>query len=1058
MKTLLVFLSLLAAATFVDAARSMLNIEEARCQYRKDPLGLDAPRPRFSWSMASNHRGQTQRAYQILVASKPELLEAGKADVWDSGKIASDASVNVEYAGPALASRTRYYWNARIWDDLDQDSEPSEPAFWETGLLSPGDWKAAWISMPMPPAPDTSATLHRWIWFPARPQGEQRVAFRRLVRLNSTVQSLRVDVCADDDYSLFINGRHIGGHGGTQRALRFELFMGDLIADGDNVIAALVHNATGPAGLLVGLSTSTTDGAVHPLPDEGWKCLKGEPAGWTGAGFNDQDWSVPATVCGYGAAPWGRVPTSNDLPRRAFMLRREFSLPSPPVRARLYATGLGLYDLSLNGSAVTENLLTPGWTQYHKRVPYQVYDVTNRLTRGGNALGVTLGNGWWSGWMGWSNSAPYAAEGENLRACLQLEVECEDGNRVTLTTDGRWKSHLSPIVQNSFYHGERYDARLETPGWDRAGFDDSGWTPAVEVHPAPVPLVADVAPPIKVTTQLTPQAITEPRPGVYVLDFGQNQPGFCRLSCSAPRGTAIRLRFAEILQADGQIYVENYRTARATDVYICKGEKVEVWQPRFTYRGYRYVELTGLPYRPTADTLTALVFHNALEPAGRFECSSPVLNRNLEMLVWTLRSNLHSAPTDCPQRDERLGWMGDAQVVAPALCYNLDAASFLSKWMVDVLDSQSDAGATTDVSPSLAPSGPAAPGWGDAITIVPWNVYLFYGDLRLLEQCYDGMKRWVEYMRAHSRDDLYERRGYGDWVPVEGSPSEPIGSAYYYRSTRIVAMAAKALGKAEDAREYSALAERIAAAYNQAHFDAAAHHYKPNTQTMNAMPLAFGITPEGERGKVADALAADVDAHAGHLTTGFLGSALILPVLTDYGHGRQAWQVAGAETYPSLGYMRKLGATTVWERWNTDKEGPAMNSRNHYALGAQTEWYYSALAGLAPDPQKPGFAHAIVHPHPLGDLTSARAEYRGPRGTFEVEWKIQQGQFDLRVLIPANCTATVYVPTRDASKVTEGGKPTDQAEGVKALGTQAGAAIFAVGGGRYQFSAPWLSR
>ncbi len=746
-------------------------------------------------------------------------------------------------------------------------------------------------------------------------------------------------------------------------------------------------------------------------------------------------------------------------PRRSMLARKEFLLEKEPLRARAYVTGLGLYELRLNGKKVGDDLFTPGWTLYSKRVPYQVYDVTALLKKGPNAAGVLLGNGWWSSGLGWRKKAFFAAPGENLRLLLQLEITFTDGTKKRVLSGPDWSFHPSPIVEDTLYNGETYDARLELPGWDRPGFQEEGWTKAKVLDPPPaVSLTSFAGPPIRTTRVLRARRITSPAPGKWIFDFGVNHAGRCVLSVRAPRGTKITIRHAEVLKPDGTLYTANLRSARATDVYICKGKGLERWEPRFTYHGFRYAEITGLPEEPTRATLVSKVIHSAPPPAGTFRCSNPLLNRILQNVRRGQGSNMYSVPTDCPQRDERLGWMGDAQVFSPTACWNMDMALFFSKWARDIRDSQSPEGATTDVSPVIVVQGPAKPAWGDAVAVVPWTVYRFYGDRRVLEENYGAVKAWVEYMRKHSKGDLYERKGYGDWVAVVRSPTEPVGSAYYFRSTSILARMARILGKKKDAKQYAALAGRIAAAYQKKHYRPDRVCYDTGTQTMNLLPLAFGITPKGLRPAVAAAVAADVRARGNHLSTGFLGTDLLLPMLTEYGFHDLAYKVIATREYPSLGYMISKGATTIWELWNSDKAGPGMNSRNHFAFGSMTRWFFEGLGGIRPDPERPGFAHVFLKPLPAGDLKWVEAVYPSLHGEFRLSWRIERGRFHLDVTLPPNTSADLVYPWGEAAEIQEGKDQAGKARGVTFLEKNRFTSTFRLLSGEYHFSSPWKGR
>ncbi len=802
---------------------------------------------------------------------------------------------------------------------------------------------------------------------------------------------------------------------------------------------------------------------VRAWDEEGRPSPWSAPSRWEMGLLEPSDWEARWITPGPLPAEKGKPEkgkkekrTPAQGPRRSQRARKEFVLEKEPVRARVYVTGLGLYELHLNGRKVGDDLFTPGWTLYSKRIPYQVYDVTGLLRKGPNAIGLLLGNGWWSSGLGWRTKAFFSKPSENLRLLLQLEVTFADGSKTKVLSGPDWSFHPSPMVENTLYDGETWDARLELPGWDRPGFEEKGWTPAHLVEPPPAAsLTASAGPPIRAAETLRAVRITSPAPGKWIFDFGVNHAGWCVLNVTAPAGTRIRIRHGEILNPDGTLYTANLRSAEATDVYICKGKGPERWEPRFTYHGFRYAEITGLPGEPTPETLVSRVVHSDPPQAGIFRCSNPLLNRIAGNVRRGLESNLFSVPTDCPQRDERLGWMGDAQVFSPTACWNKDMALFFTKWCRDIRDSQGPGGATTNVSPVIIVTGPAKPAWGDAVTVVPWTVYRFYGDTRILEENYTAMKAWVEYMRRNSKDDLYERKGYGDWVPVVPSPSEPVGSAYYYRSTSILARTARVLGKKKDAKEYASLAKRIAAAYQKKHFKPDKVLYDTGTQTMNLLPLAFGITPQGLRPAVAAAVAADVRSRGDHLSTGFLGTDLLLPVLTAWGYHDLAYRVLATEEYPSLGYMISQGATTVWERWNSDKMGPGMNSRNHFAFGSMTRWLFEDLGGIRPDPDEPGFRRVLLAPLPAGDLAEAEARYSCLLGAFRVAWRIRPGRFHLEVELPPNTRARLEFPWPDPEAIREGGHPLEEAEGVTLLGKRGRKVLMELLSGNYHFSSPW---
>ncbi len=558
---------------------------------------------------------------------------------------------------------------------------------------------------------------------------------------------------------------------------------------------------------------------------------------------------------------------------------------------------------------------------------------------------------------------------------------------------------------------------------------------------------------------MKPVDISSPSNGVYVIDMGQNFAGWAKLKVKGERGTKIQLRFAETLKPDGNVYTENLRLAKATDTYILKGGGVEEWQPCFTYHGYRYIEVTGFPGVPTIETLTGIVAYSDAPNIGEFTCSNELLNTIQQNILWGQASNMYSVPTDCPQRDERLGWMGDAQAFAPTASYNMEMIGFFNKWMRDITDSQDEDGAVHDVNPVIVVKGPAAPGWGDAVYVVPWVMYKFYGDLRILEENYDAIVAWVDYMKSKSKGNLYEKKGYGDWVAPVKSPSEPIGSAYYYYGAKMVSTIAGILGKVEDERKYKLLSQKIATAYNKKHFDSDNNTYSGNTQTANLIPLNFGIVPDGRKKAVAANIAEDVKSRDNHLSTGFLGVSLLLPTLSDYGYNDLAFKVATKKTYPSWGYTVEKGATTIWELWNGDTEGPGMNSRNHFALGACGEWYYGYLAGIKPSEDLPGFKKINFSPMPTKDLEWAKANIKTTYGVVESSWKSSDNIIEYSFTVPANTSAEFHLPFLDKkiSFVKEGEKVLFQygnlipSAGIDLIERNAREAIVSLVAGQYHF-------
>ena len=757
---------------------------------------------------------------------------------------------------------------------------------------------------------------------------------------------------------------------------------------------------------------------------------------------------------------------------RSVMMRKEFSVDKPIKKARLYVTGLGNYVFYINGEKVGKDILTPGWTHYPKRLQYQVYDVTNFLRQGANAVGAMLGNAWWSGGLGWGKN-PDSRKRYSfgpMKLFAQLEIEDQAGNIHTVATDTTWLWYDSPVLFNNLYDGVHYDARLEQPGWDNAGFDAKKWRKVALAPAEQSMLVVQQAPPIRAEQELTAVSITKVPNGNYVFDFGQNMVGWGKLKVQGEAGTEIKLKFAELLHDDGTVAQENLRSAKGTDIYILKGEGEEVWEPLFTYSGFRYVEIEGFPGEPNKETLKGVVFYSSAPWVGKFESSNQLINQIMKNITWGQRGNMHSVPTDCPQRDERLGWMGDAQTFSPTSYYNMGMTRFYEKWLHDITDSQDPSGYVYDVNPAIVVSGPSKPGWGDAAVIVPWVSYKFSGNKRILEENYDGMKAWVEFMRRHARDNIYIWSnpdstffGYADWIAVVKSPQKPISASYLFYSSKLLSQIAEVLGKVDDAKEYAQLAADVAVAYQHKYWDPQTMNYEGGTQTANLLPLGFGITPDSLKDKVVKNIVEAVKRRNGHPSTGFLGTQFILPMLSEYGHHDMAYKMINLRTYPSWGYMIEKGATTIWELWNSDTEPPeGMNSRNHYALGGIGEWVYGYLAGLKPDPEQPGFKHSIIAPMPVGDLTHAHASRDTDYGNLSVDWTLTADSLNLNITIPPNTSAMVKVPKTqygfklvdvDGNTFLRDGKRVVTHKTIEYTGNEDDGYVFEVGSGSYAFKA-----
>ncbi|MFE5142305.1 alpha-L-rhamnosidase [Streptomyces fagopyri] len=1019
-------------------------------EYVQHPLGIDAQHPRLSWPVASDEPGMRQSAYQIRVASSASGLS--HPDVWDSGKVTSGDSVLVPYAGPRLEPRTRYFWTVRVWGTDGGVSGWSEPSWWETGLMDSAQWSAQWVSAPPALTDAPSLEGSAWIWFPEGDPANSAPAatrwFRRGVELPGGITAATLAITADNVYAVSVNGTEVAR---TDLATDNEGWRRPAVVDvlaqvrsGTNVLAVSATNASeGPAGLVAVLTLHTASGEQRIVTDASWRSTDKEPAGaWREAGFDDSAWPAAKEAAAWGAGPWGRVVPASYA---ANQLRHEFRLPRKKVsRARLYATALGLYEAHLNGRRVGRDQLAPGWTDYRERVQYQTYDVTALLRSGGNALGVYVAPGWYAGNVGMFGPHQY---GERPALLAQLEVEYTDGTSERITSGPDWRATSGPIVAADLLGGETYDARKETAGWTSPGFDDRAWLAVRGAgDAAPARIVAQVDGPVRVAEELPVKKVTEPEPGVFVLDLGQNMVGSVRLRVKGRAGTTVRLRHAEVLNPDGTLYTANLRTAAATDAYTLKGGGEETYEPRFTFHGFRYVELTGFPGTPTAKAVTGRVMHTSAPFTFEFETNVPMLNQLHSNITWGQRGNFLSVPTDTPARDERLGWTGDINVFAPTAAYTMESARFLSKWLVDLRDGQTADGAFTDVAPMVGTVGNGVAGWGDAGVTVPWSLYQAYGDRQVLEDAWPSVRSWLKYLEKNSDRLLRPAGGYGDWLNVDDeTPKDVIATAYFAHSADLASRIAQEIG--EDTTPWLDLFGRIREAFQRAYVTAEGR-VKGDTQTAYVLSLSMNLLPDALRKAAADRLVALIEAKDWHLSTGFLGTPRLLPVLTDTGHTDVAYRLLQQRTFPSWGYQIDKGSTTMWERWDSIKpdgsfQTPDMNSFNHYAYGSVGEWMYTNIAGIAAG--RPGYREIVVRPRPGGEVTSARATFTSVYGPVSTQWHQRSGRFTLTCGVPPNTTAEVWIPAADRRAVSH--------DHGTFLREEDGCAVYRVGSGTHRFSA-----
>ncbi|MFC1848569.1 family 78 glycoside hydrolase catalytic domain [candidate division CSSED10-310 bacterium] len=1051
----------------VDISAAGLKAAYLRCEYHVNPLGIGVVQPRLSWIVVSDGRTKKQSAYRILVSSDRQKLDAGEGDLWDSGRVCSHHTNQVVYGGKKLLSRMRCFWQVRVWDGERIPSAYSPPALWTMGLLDTNDWQAKWIGFDLPTPPSHrlppkvelfNLRNSMWVWS-GRGNPQQNVSpttlfFRKKISLDSEkkIKKACFYLAVDDELTLFVNDKEMARFRGWKPRKKIDLT--DVLIRGENILAIVAENSgvwPTPAGLIgkLYIEFQAGDNMVVPI-DNSWKVNQEEHTGWLSVEFNDSSWPQAREFAPYGDQPWGELTDSLHLPPPPY-LRKIFSIRKPIKQATIYTSALGLYELHINGRRVGINYFTPGWTDYKKRIYYNTYDVTHLLRNGSNALGAILADGWYAGYIGWGNKRDRYSD--QPRFLAQLEIEFADGSKRIVFTDKTWKAAYGPILEADILMGEAYDARLEMPGWDTASFNDSSWQPVALSQGIDVEVQAYPGVTVKEHLGLKPKRITQPAKETYIVDLGQNIAGWARLKFKGKAGDRVTLRFAEVLNPDGTIYTDNLRNARATDTYILKGTGEEIWQPRFTYHGFRYIEVSGYPGKLSEDSLTGIVVHSDTAVSNSFECSSSMINQLYQNVAWSQRGNFIDVPTDCPQRDERLGWTGDAQIFSRTAALNMDVAAFFTKWLVDLVDAQGEDGNFPDVAPRIVATGGGTAACGDAGIICPWTMYQVYGDTHLVEKHYGAMQKWIEFLTGHSEHLLRPATGYGDWLSIAAdTPKDVVATAYFAYSTRLLSKMAEAIGQKQDAQDYELLFQNIKAAFVSQYITADAR-IKGDTQTGYVLALYFDLLPENKRLAAVNHLIEKIKAKNWHLSTGFIGSKYLLSVLTDAGHLDVAYRLLNNDTFPSWGYCVKQGATTIWERWDglTNKgfQSPEMNSFNHFAFGAVASWMFSTIIGI--DTDGPGFRKIIIHPQPGGGLIFARGTYNSINGQVISDWKITGQKFHLNVTIPANTTATIYLPSQRADSVTESGIPAQRVQAIRFIRWEKNTAVFQVSSGKYQF-------
>lgn len=780
-----------------------------------------------------------------------------------------------------------------------------------------------------------------------------------------------------------------------------------------------------------------------------------ENASFQTALFSPAEWTAQWITPGY---------KEDTIMRPSPYFRKEFSTTKKIQNATAYITSHGMYEANINGQRVGDAYLTPGWTSYNKRLQYQTYDVTSLLQSGVNAIAVTLGNGWYRGTIGFANSINYF--GKDIALLCQVIIRYSDGSTETINSDGTWKSSTGAIQYSEIYGGETIDARKEKTGWMLPGYNDSAWVAVKPANFTKDKLVATINEPVKKHEIFNPVKIFTTPAGDKMIDFGQNLVGWVVVKVKGNAGDKITLSHAEVLDKKGNIYLENLREAKAENNYILRGGGDEIFEPHFTWQGFRYVRVKGFPGELKPENFVAVALYSDMDTTGTFTSSNKLINQLQHNIQWGQRGNFLDVPTDCPQRDERLGWTGDAQAFSRTATFNMNVNNFFAKWLKDVAADQEE-GRVPFVVPNVLGSPQSSAGWADVATIAPWNMYLAYGDKTLLANQYASMKAYVESIRKVANDNLWNTGfHFGDWLfyrPDDDNDGRAavtdkylITQCFYAHSTQLLINAAQVLGNNGDVTIYTKLLEDIKAAFNKEYVTASGRLVS-STQTAYVLALNFDMLPEALRQQAAARLAENIRSYGNHLTTGFLGTPYLCHVLTRFGYNDVAYKLLLQDSYPSWLYPVKMGATTIWERWDGQKpdssfQTPGMNSFNHYAYGAIGDWMYRKMVGLDTYEDGPGYKHIKVMPHIGGDFTNASARLKTYYGVTSAAWKIDSGLLKLDVEVPANTHATIFIPADDVSSISENNVALLLSKELKVSGKENEFFKVEVGSGTYHFT------